>query len=453
MTQIILILTGYFLLMTGIGIYSFFRIKGLPDYYISGKRGSIGQVSGSLFATIMGGSAILGTIELSQKAGWAAFWFLFSAALGLFVLALIAGKVSRLGHYTLPEMIKLFYGEKAERTASLMIPLAWLGIIAAQMIAGAKILTGLGLMSYTPGALLCGTAFILYTLLGGQKSILKTDFIQALIILAGIFTMVILRLRHMENLEMPPLRPAALFNENFTFADLFFLLITYSVTFVVGPDIYTRIFCARDERVARRSVLLTALLVVPVALALTFLGITAAASAGVETGKFILPGSSFLPPWALGLLAAALLSAVMSSADTTLLTSSVILTELTIGDLDKKGSLTITRLFILLLGVVAMVIALKVTSILSALLFALSFFSGAFILPVVAGLAGWKVNRHRVFAAMIAGGTLALAGKIINESWPGYGGQLIILTAFITNAALLLIPRQLNKKNTPFRNR
>lgn len=446
MTQIILILTGYFLLMTGIGIFSFFRIKGLPDYYISGKRGSLGQVSGSLFATIMGGSAILGTIELSQKAGWAAFWFLFSAALGLIVLAFLAGKVSRLGHYTLPEMIKLFYGEKAERTASLMIPLAWLGIIAAQIIAGAKIVTGLGLMSYTPGALLCGTAFILYTLLGGQKSILKTDFLQALIILAGIFTMVVLRLRNMENLEIPPLHPAALFNENFTFADLFFLLITYSVTFVVGPDIYTRIFCARDERVARRSVLLTALLVVPVALALTFLGITAAASAGAETGNFILPGSSFLPPWALGLLAAALLSAVMSSADTTLLTSSVILTELTTGDLEKKGSLKLTRLFILLLGVAAMVVALKVTSILSALLFALSFFSGAFILPVVAGLAGWKVNSHRAFAAMIAGGTIALAGKIISESWPGYGGQLIILTAFITNAALLLTPRQLNKK-------
>ncbi|HNQ37045.1 MAG TPA: hypothetical protein PKJ58_03725, partial [Prolixibacteraceae bacterium] len=260
MTEIKLILTGYFMLMAGIGLYSWLKVKGLSDYYVSGKRGTWWQVTGSLFATIMGGSAILGTIELSQKAGWAAVWFLSSAAAGLFVLFFMAGKVSRLGHYTLPEMVGLFYGKKAEKTASLMIPLAWLGIVAVQVIAGAKILKGLELMDYTEGVLLCGTVFIFYTLLGGQKSILKTDFIQSLILLAGLTTLFVLRLRNGMSADLPPLHAGAFFNLHFTHVDLFILLITYSVTFVVGPDIYSRIFCARDEKTARRSVLLAALL-------------------------------------------------------------------------------------------------------------------------------------------------------------------------------------------------
>ena len=95
MTVITWILLAYFLLMTGIGIDSFFRVKSISDYYISGKQGNLWQITGTLFATIIGGSAILGTVELSQKAGWAAVWFLTSASAGLFVLAIIAPKVSR----------------------------------------------------------------------------------------------------------------------------------------------------------------------------------------------------------------------------------------------------------------------------------------------------------------------------------------------------------------------
>ena len=166
MNVVVIIIIAYFTLMAIIGIYSWMNVHNAGDYFVSGKKGSWWQISGSLFATIMGGSAIMGSIELSQKAGWAAVWFLGSAAAGLFVLVFISRKVSRLGHYTLPEMVKLFYGTKAERTATLMIPIAWLGIVAVQIIAGAKVLASLGLMNYSQGALLCGSVFIFYTLIG-----------------------------------------------------------------------------------------------------------------------------------------------------------------------------------------------------------------------------------------------------------------------------------------------
>jgi solute:Na+ symporter, SSS family len=448
MVQIKIILFVYLAVVTGIGIYSWFRVKTAADYYISGKRGSWWQVSGSLFATIMGGSAILGTIELSQKAGWAAAWFLLSAAAGLFTLSLISKRVSLLGHYTLPELLLKFYGKPAEKAASILIPIAWTGIVAAQIIAGAKILSSLQLMSYQDGALLCGVVFIFYTIAGGQLSILKTDFAQALIILAGIITMVVLRIvnteplaslnENIQSLDSPAgVKAGAIFNENFTPADLLFLLLTYSVTFVVGPDIYSRIFCARNEKVARNSVLLVATLVIPVAFALTWLGVMAVTHSGPENG-FVLPGTSFLPPWALGLMAAALLSAVMSSADTTLLTSSMILAELFSGNLDKPGAFRLTRILVVLMGAVSLLISLKVTSILNALLISLSFFSGAFIVPVIAGLAGWPVNRKNALAAIISGGTLALAGRVMNEVTGGNEGYWLILAGFIINIALIV---------------
>jgi solute:Na+ symporter, SSS family len=448
MTEIKFILLTYFTMMIGIGIYSFFRIKNVSDYYISGKNSPWWQVSGSLFATIIGGSAILGTFEICRKAGWAGIWFLSSASAGLFVLAMIAGKVSRLGHFTLPEMIGLFYGRKAERTATMMIPVAWLGVIAVQIIAGAKTLSGLNLMSYREGALLCGLVFIFYTLIGGQKSVLLTDFIQALIILGGTSVLFAMNIIHIRENVHPSVTPGALFNENFNLTDLLVLLVTYSVTFVVGPDIYTRIFSARNEKTARNSVVLVAFIIIPFAFMLTFLGVTATGGSTAFSGNsLVLPGTSFLPPWAIGLMAIIMLSAIMSSAGTTLLSSSTILAELVTGNLDKKGSCNLTRVFIVVMGGASILTATKVTSIMTAMLLSLSFFSGAFILPVVAGIAGWKINRHSAYAAMIAGGVTALSGKIFNEIYPGRWGYLLIIAAYVINCILLFMPFRKLKKD------
>lgn len=446
MNELKVILFSYLAVVTGIGIYSFFRVRTAADYYISGKRGGWLQISGSLFATIMGGSAILGTVELSQKAGWPAAWFLLSAAAGLMVLSLISSRISILGHYTLPELLLRFYGRKAEMAASILIPVAWTGIVAAQIIAGAKIISSLQLTSYSQGALICGIVFIFYTIAGGQLSILKTDFAQALIILAGIYTMLVLRLLHPAGTEAGPPVPVELFNDRFSVADLFFLILTYSVTFVVGPDIYSRIFCARNPQVARKSVITVAILVIPVAFALTYLGV-AAVNTAEPSGGFILPGTGFLPPWALGLIAAALLSAVMSSADTTLLTSSMILSELITGNLDKPVSFRLTRIFVIVMGAISLAIAMHVTSILNALLISLSFFSGAFVVPIIAGLAGWKVNRENAIYAILAGGMLSLAGKLVNEISGQETGYWLIAAGFAANLIILKLPRQKTGKS------
>ncbi|MFW6290356.1 MAG: sodium:solute symporter family transporter, partial [Mariniphaga sp.] len=248
----------YFLFVLLLGLYSWLKIKTPSDYYIAGKKGELLPVSGSLLATILGGSAILGTIELSQSIGWAALWFIFCAAFGLFVLAPLAKNVSRYGKFTLPGLLGHFFGERARIISSLVIPLAWLGIIAAQIIAAAKILAGLEVIGYSAAAILAGVVFIFYTLFGGQVSILKTDTLQSILIISGLTALVIFAAPTPATALLPELTADALFNDSFTGIDLLVLVLTYSVTFVVGPDIYSRVFCAKDEKTATRSILIVA---------------------------------------------------------------------------------------------------------------------------------------------------------------------------------------------------
>lgn len=427
----------YFLFVLLLGLYSWFKIKTPSDYYVAGKKARLIPVSGSLLATILGGSAILGTIELSQGIGWAALWFLFCAAFGLFMLAPLAKYVSRYGKFTLPGLLGHFFGKRARIISSLVIPLAWLGIVGAQIIAAAKILAGLEIISYSAAAIFAGAVFIFYTLFGGQVSILKTDTLQSVLIIAGLVTLVIFASGTPAATSLPELNAGALFNDSFSSIDLLILVLTYSVTFVVGPDIYSRVFCARDEKTATRSILIVAVILIPVSFGLTYLGIYSAHTGSSEIMSF---ARHLLPGWFYGLFIAALLSAVMSSADTTLLTSSLILSELFHTDMEDKRAFRLTRILIVALGSLSIVIALFVTSILQSLLLALTFFSGAFAVPMLAGLLQRKVVIKQITAAMLAGGFIALAGKIVTLGDGQLAGNIIILSAFLVNAGLLFMP-------------
>ena len=435
--QVKIIIAVYFLVVLAVGFFSYFKIKTPADYYISGKRAGLIPVSGSLLATILGGSAILGTIELSQKIGWAALWFLCSASLGLLVLVPLSKYVSRFGNYTLPELLGRFYGKKAEFISSLIIPIAWIGIVAAQIIAAAKILSEIGFIGYNEAAIASGLVFVLYTVAGGQISILKTDTFQSVIIVVGLCVLLVFSIGTSNVHPFDSLKPSALFNESFSFLDLIILLLTYSVTFVVGPDIYSRVFCAKNEKTASRSILIVAIILIPVSFALTWLGIF---SANNEHEGIVSFAGHLLPGWAYGLFIAALLSAVMSSADTTLLTSSIILSELATGNLNENRALKFTHYFIIIIGVTSIVIALFMTSIIQTLLFALTFFSGAFVIPTLAGLLNLKVNKERVVTAIIIGGVLALTGKIVHDFYHDLAGSFIILFTYIINALILFIP-------------
>ena len=424
------IITIYFVFVLGVGVYSAFKIKKPDEYYVAGKKAGLLSVSGSLLATILGGSAILGTIELSQNIGWAALWFLFCAAFGLFVLIPFSKKVSRFGNFTLPELLKNFYGKNAEVIASVIIPIAWLGIVAA------KILSGLEILNYSNAAIISGTVFIVYTLLGGQLSILKTDSLQSVLIIFGLVALMIFALSGNQS-QIEPLKFHSLFNTKFTVFDLFILMLTYSITFVVGPDIYSRIFCAKNEVTAKKAVLFVGIILVPISFLLTYLGVFS-----TQTGNpgIISFAENLLPAWIYGLFIAALLSAVMSSADTTLLTSSMILAEIFTRDLNKKSSMKTTRILVVFIGILSILTALFVTSIIQSLLFALTFFSGAFAVPILIGLLQIQVKRNRIVPAIILGGLVALSGKIITVFQHDTIGKIIIVCGFLVNAAILFFP-------------
>jgi SSS family solute:Na+ symporter len=198
------------------------------------------------------------------------------------------------------------------------------------------------------------------------------------------------------------------------------LLILVGATYVVGPDIYTRLFCAREEKTAQKSAFLSAFLFLPLAFAITLIGMGARVLYPEISAEQAFPRviSGILSPGLSGLILAALVAALMSSADTCLLSQSVILTEDIFKrfrpSFDEGKTVLLTRLSVLVLGLVALGLAIALKGVISSLLFAYTIFTCGLVVPVIAGFykEKLKVTSQGALAALIGGGVIGLVGKI-----------------------------------------
>ena len=79
----LIIIAVYFSGMITIGVASRKKAKGLDDFFVAGRRGSSFFVTGSLLATIIGGSATVGMAGLGFTQGLTGAWWLLVGSIGL----------------------------------------------------------------------------------------------------------------------------------------------------------------------------------------------------------------------------------------------------------------------------------------------------------------------------------------------------------------------------------
>jgi SSS family solute:Na+ symporter len=426
----LIIIAVYFLAMVAIGIWNRRKSREADDFFVAGRKGSTLFITGSLIATIIGGSAIMVTGRLGFTRGISGIWWLLSGTAGLLILGIfLAGKVRKYGVYTLTEILDKQYGKSVSIVGSLIIVIAWTGVIGTQIMAAGSIMSTLGIGTPLLWMVVFSAVFIIYTLIGGQHAIIKTDTIQSVIIFAGIFialAMVISGLGGIGGLveKLPAERFSFPFGTGFDGYDLVNLLLLVGLTYVVGPDIYSRLFCARDSRIAGKSAIGAALLIIPAALAITIIGMGASI-----LYPDILPDSAFpaiisgvLPPFLGGIVLAALLCAFMSSADTTLMTAGTILSMDIIGrlnpSLEGKKLLAVSRFGIVIIGTASLLLSLFMGDLVNTILFAYTVYTGGLIIPILAGFYKdrLKVTPGGALAAIIGGGGTALTARLFSIS-------------------------------------
>lgn len=424
--------------MLAIGAWGL-RMKGLEDFHLAGRGIKLVLLTGTFCATIVGASATLGMAGLGFGKGLPGAWWMLSGTAGLLVLAtFFAEKIRASRCCTLPELVGSFYGENARIAASILIAISWVGVIAVQIVASGKVLSAVFGGNEIILMAACTAVFVLYTAHGGQSSVVRTDLVQFLIIIIG---MVVLFSR-----AIAAAGSGLLISQSFPTSsemgswDVLSMLLVVGSAYLVGPDMYSRLFSAHSPKEAKVSAAISAIILIPLSFIITSLGIFSRSLYPTASPEQAIPLllTSLLSPAAEGLVAAALLAAFMSSADTSLMTATSIMTldlyKKARPDSSEKKLMAISRLFVLVIGISALTLAISMPSIIKTLLIAYTVFTSGLLSPVIAGFYKdrFGLTPSGALAALVGGGVTAI---FLGQTYPLLG--MAVSAAFLFGVSWL----------------
>lgn len=401
--------------------------KTFEEFSVAGKNQGMVTVLLSLFASVIGASATLGIAEKTAAQGESAIWFLLAGCAGLLFQGLIlSSKIRALNVNTLPELAEKTIGRQNALFISIIIFISWTGIVAAQFVALADLLSSLLPLDSAVVLIGAGAAVTLYTMIGGQRAVVRTDRIHALFIFLGIaaaFAYCAFLTDSTGELSVNDvMTSAAAFVQDGDFSrflsgvspvNLLYLVFVVGGTYFLGPDIISRNLISRDEKTARRAALISAavlfvyafLVVETSAFGAQALNTADGASQGQASGALnplVALITRSLPLLPAVILAFALISALISSADTCLVNAATIFEYNVLGR-KRVGEI---RFLILLMGVAAILLGLGGRGIMSLLVGAYSIYSPGVVLPLTIGIVCYEKRRVKgrlMFTAILTG--------------------------------------------------
>ncbi|NND59728.1 MAG: sodium/proline symporter [Gammaproteobacteria bacterium] len=419
-------LVVYKVLLVLIGLWAQRRTRDNSDFFLGGR--GLGPLVAAISSSASSSSAwtLLGVSGAAYAWGVSALW-LFPATVSGFLINWLwvaprlmpAARAS--GALTLPEFIA---GDGAMtatilRVCSAIVVFSFLFYIAAQFqAAGDAFSTTFGLDMRTSIAI--GAAIVLlYTLLGGFWAVSVTDTLQGLLmaltavmlpvaalLAVGGPTGLLAGLARTEDLTA--LAPTGEFTG---VAAIFFVLGTLGIGlgYPGQPHVVNRFMALRDERALRQAQRIAIGWALIVYTGMLLLGLCArvlVTQLGDGEQVFFVTAGSLFPPVIAGIMIAAVLSAIMSTADSQLLVASSSLTH----DLHRAAAtdaplrLSHTRVVVAIITLAAMGLAiLAPDTIFQRVLFAWHAIGSAFGPVVVVRLLGRVVDSRFVLASILSG--------------------------------------------------
>ncbi|WP_167618928.1 sodium:solute symporter family protein [Maribellus sediminis] len=430
----------YLAAMLGVGFYFLRKNKNTEDYYVGGRKLSSIHIGLSVVATDVGGGFSIGLGGLGFTMGLSGSWLLFTGLLGAWLSGvLLIPRISELarlkGFLSFPQYLEHVFDKRVALIAGIISAIGYLGFTSSQILAGAKLASstfeGLNLEN---ALLIMGVIAVGYTVLGGLKAVIYTDTIQWIILMAGLVFVGIpisyFSIGGMEAIKST-IEPEFLSLRNISWQQIINWMFTIIPIWFIGMTLYQRIYAAKNTRAAQQGWFIAGLFEYPI---MAFMGVILGMFARVAVENGMLAGYSItnldaemglplllktvLPVGFLGIVLSAYFSAIMSTADSCLMAASGnILTDV-LKKHDSPNSLRFSQFLTLIIGGVALLLALKMSSVLELMLHSYSFMVSGMIVPVLAALFTKHPNSRSALLAMIAGGTSTLILIIGNFNLP-----------------------------------
>lgn len=439
----LLTLIGYALLLAGVSLWASRRAGAGAASFLLGGR-SLGPIVSGLAYAASSSSAwvLLGYSGFVYATGPSALWMIPGILMGYAAVWLFAGPTLQRASRDRDQLtLTAFLTETAGPRTARLIQISATGMIAfcfsyyiASQFQGAGVafddLFGLGMT----GGILLGAAIILaYTFAGGFLAVSIINTVQGLVMMLVAVLLPALAFLAAGGVEgiaralsdVPPAYTAAFGGRGGWIALGFVAGLTATGFGALGqPHLISWIMAARDTkaRVMGAGVAIGWGAVVYAGMAV--LGLSGRALFGADApaeGIFFRLAGDLLPVVVAGIVAAAILSAIMSTVDSQLLVASGAISH-DLGAARMMGGRTVlaTRIAMLAVSLMAVLLTLALPStIFDRTLFAWTALGASFGPVVVIRACGGRPDGAAVLAAILAGFSASLAYEFFLDSGPG----------------------------------
>jgi len=437
----------YLILMLAIGVYAYQRTKSSSDYFLGGRSLGPWPAALSAGASDMSGWLLLGLPGYAYAAGFEAFWLAGGLLVGTWANWLLVAK--RLRTYsvttdalTLPEFLSRRFNDKSkliQTISAFFILLFFLFYTSSGLVAGGKLFETVFGIDYTIAVVIGTICVVSYTLFGGFLAVSWTDLVQGLLMAAALLIVPFAALDGgfgKLDAELTAINPELLTLWNGIdgkplSAIAIISLVAWGLGYFGQPHILARFKASRSNKdltTARRIAVLWTGLSMFGALLVGFVGLVYVTNHGtlqLDDGEktFMLLVNGMFHPVIAGILLAAILAAIMSTADSQLLVSSSALAEdfykqVFKTDASSEEIVRVGRLAVIILSVIALILAMTPdSSVLGLVSYAWAGFGAAFGPALVLSLYWSRMNRNGALAGIIVGGVTIVVWKQLSGGW------------------------------------
>jgi len=417
---------AYSLTLLAIGYYGFSRTDDEADFLVAGRE--VGPVVGgaTIAATQMSAGTFVGALGFHYVFGVGFVWIWVGLWTGwLFSLAFVAPQMRRFGRMTVPDFFAERYGDDGadgdyvRAVSAVLIMAGHTVFLTAQLTAGGLVIHAIAGVSQEAGMVGMLTVSVVYTAFGGMRASVITDFVQTVVMLAGLLAALPLALEFAGGVAtidalFASFRPSFV-GQAFSAPEIVGFMAASAFYIAVGPPEITRFYSMADEETVRESIVIALVVQAVVAVTVALLGVSLRVlfpGIGTPDLAVVVLSQAVLGPVLGALLVVAVFSAILGTIDSVMLVSGSSLAHDVYAKLlnptaTERQKLWVNRAAVPVLGGVGALLALNRGAlgglVMLIVILQLSLLGGMLFVPVVFGLHWERANTPGAVASMLSG--------------------------------------------------
>ncbi len=411
----IIVISVFLIVTLIIGTYAGRSITSIKEFAVGRRNYSSFTVFATLSASFIGGGYTFGLSEKVFTSGISNIICLLGFSLQQILIALILAPRMQPFYDSLSvgDIMAKLYGPTGRLTTGVCSILVSAGIVGAQVNATGYVFNLFLGIDHNLGVLIgCGIV-IAYSVFGGMKAVVATDILQFGCLIIAIPLTLIIGILYVggfasfvasippAHLQIPGSMPMG------AMASLFLSLLLGEA---LVPAYVQRLFIAKDINHTKRGILWSGLTSIPFFALAGGLGLLALTLEPTLNSNIAMPHvlQTVLPIGLKGFAIAGIIAVVMSSADSHLNAAAIAAVHDVIKPLNKtpitnRNELRLTRLATLAIGVMSIVFAISIESVLDVLLYSYNFWAPTILIPLVAGIIGFRISPQGFIGCALIG--------------------------------------------------